>query len=71
MSSAVEIAGREMITCQEAARIYGCTMGYIRRLARDGKLTAQSVGPMWFVDKSELLQAKRLCGSKAKGFAAG
>jgi len=37
MGTTLQIDGRTLITCQDAARLYGCTMGYMRRLARDGR----------------------------------
>ena len=30
--------GTKMIDCREAARRYGCTMRYIRKLALEGKM---------------------------------
>jgi excisionase family DNA binding protein len=70
MSTTLQLNGRDMVTCQEAARLYGCTMSYIRRLARDGRITSLTLGRTWLVDKSEVSELRRASGHMAKGFGA-
>ena len=66
------IDGREYMTCCEAARVYGCTMGYIRQQARAGKLAAVQIGRTWVVAADEIRRMKREgAGGMAKGFAPG
>jgi excisionase family DNA binding protein len=70
--------GRKMISCRDAAREYGCTMGYIRRMVRDGRLEHEFVGRMYFVNADSLKRlasrASKETGRKkkrAEGFKAG
>lgn len=70
MSTTLKIDGRTLITCQDAARLYGCTMGYMRRLARDGRIYAQMVGRTYLVDATEVQKIAEAGGQMAKGFAA-
>ncbi|MFC8724307.1 helix-turn-helix domain-containing protein [Streptomyces bacillaris] len=37
------------ISTAEAARELGCSEGYVRRLARAGRLRGRKVGPIWLV----------------------
>ena len=67
---ALKIDGRTLVTCQEAARLYGCTMGYVRRLARDGRVHATTVGRTWFVDRDEVMRIAQESGHMARGFVA-
>jgi excisionase family DNA binding protein len=61
---------RTLITCQDAAKLYGCTMGYIRRLARDGRVFGQLIGRTYLVDAAEVKKLAASGGKLAKGFAA-
>lgn len=56
--------GRRLISCREAAEAYGCTMSYIRRLARLGRLETEEVGGSYVFDETEV---KRLAAQAAKG----
>jgi len=56
-------SGRSMIGCREAAEAYGCTMSYIRRLARDGRLDTEMVGGSYVFDEA---QVRRLAAKAAK-----
>ncbi len=55
--------GRKLISCREAAEAYGCTMSYIRRLARLGRLEHEEVGGTYVFDEAEV---KRLAAQAAK-----
>lgn len=57
-------SGRRMISCRKAAETYGCTMSYIRRLARSGRLDAEEIGGSYVFDEA---QVKRLAAQAAKG----
>ena len=70
MANALTIDGRSLITCQDAAKLYGCSMGYIRRLARDGKVFAATVGRTYLVDRAELKKLASQGGYMSKGFTA-
>lgn len=61
---------RTLITCQDAAKLYGCTMRYIRKLAQDGRIYSQSVGRAYLVDAAEIKKLAAAGGSMSKGFAA-
>jgi excisionase family DNA binding protein len=56
--------GRKLISCREAAEAYGCTMSYIRRLARLGRLQTEEVGGCYFFEEADV---KRLAAQAAKG----
>ena len=56
--------GRKMISCREAAEAYGCSMRYIRKLAKDGKVASEVVGGAYMVAADEV---RRLAGRKAAG----
>lgn len=70
MATTFTIDGRTLITCQDAAKLYGCSMGYIRRLARDGKIFAATIGRTYLVDRSELKRLASQGGYMSKGFVA-
>ncbi len=55
--------GRRMISCRQAAAEYGCTMGYIRRMAREGRVEHEFVGRMYLVNAESL---KRLASQASK-----
>lgn len=66
------INGRDYVTCCEAAKAIGCTMGYIRQQARSGRLRAVQIGRTWVVDAAEIRRMKRDgAGGMAKGFSPG
>lgn len=56
--------GRKLISCREAAEAYGCTMSYIRRLARLGRLETEEVGGSYVFDEAEV---RKLASQAAKG----
>lgn len=56
--------GRKLLSCHDAAELYGCSMRYMRRLARDGKVGSETVGGAYFVSESDV---KRLKAEVAKG----
>lgn len=56
-------SGRKMIGCREAAEAYGCSMRYIRRLAKDGRLETELVGGSYLFDEA---QVRRLAAQAAK-----
>jgi hypothetical protein len=56
--------GRRMISCREAAEAYGCSMSYIRRLARLGRLETEEVAGSYVFDEADV---KRLASQAAKG----
>lgn len=63
------IGGREYLTCREAARLYGCTMGFIRSQARSGRLEAMQIGRTWVIDAAQIRSIAKSDGKKmAKGF---
>ena len=71
-------SGRKLLSCREAAQEYGCSMAYIRRLAREKKLEQESIGGTYFVTAVSLrrLAAKAEKGTgrarkRAEGFKAG
>lgn len=58
--------GRKLISCRQAAETYGCTMRYIRRLAKDGKLETELVGGSYLFDEAAVKALAALAG-KAEG----
>lgn len=57
-------SGRRWISCREAAEAYGCTMSYIRRLARLGRLEPEEVGGRYVFDEADV---RRVAAQAAKG----
>jgi excisionase family DNA binding protein len=70
MATELTSGERTLITCQQAARLYGCTMGYIRRLARDGRIHSQMMGRTYLLDADEVRRMASGDKKLAKGFAA-
>ncbi len=56
--------GRKMLSCHDAAKLYGCSMRYMRRLAMDGKVASESIGGAYFVSEADV---KRLKAQVDKG----
>ena len=56
--------GRKLMSCREAANAYGCTMSYIRRLARLRRIESEEVGGCYFFEEGDV---KRLAAQAAKG----
>lgn len=46
--------GRNLITCNEAAEIYGCGMRYIRKLVAAGRVHAVLVGRGYLVSEEDV-----------------
>lgn len=42
-----------------AARQLGCSEGYVRRLARSGRLQGRRLGPVWLVDEAAIVARRR------------
>jgi excisionase family DNA binding protein len=70
--------GTKMIDCREAAKRYGCTMRYIRKLALEGKLPHKVIGgaylfPIEAVDavRKEAARGEGRHRKRAEGFRAG
>jgi excisionase family DNA binding protein len=64
MSPLTDDSGRVLISCREAAEIYGCGMRYIRRLVTDGRLHCVEVGRTYMVAEAEV---RELAGRDAEG----
>lgn len=58
--------GRTWICCREAAEEYGCSMSYIRRLARAGRLDTDVLAGGYVFDKAQVRQLAAEA-AKAKG----
>jgi excisionase family DNA binding protein len=57
-------AGRRMLSCAQAAKEYGCTMRYIRKLAQTGRIPFEVVGGTYMVPADEV---RKLSKRKATG----
>jgi hypothetical protein len=65
-------SGKEMGTCAEAAKAYGCGMSYMRRLAREGRVpTEEHAGSWWFDLEAVRSLAGRNDGGRLKKRATG
>jgi excisionase family DNA binding protein len=42
------------ITARQAASHLACSPGFVRRLARSGRLKGHKAGPVWLIDKASL-----------------
>ncbi|ARI56648.1 hypothetical protein A6E92_22190 [Streptomyces sp. S8] len=47
------------ISTADAARELGCSEGYVRRLARAGRLQGRKVGPVWLVAEAAIVAPER------------
>jgi excisionase family DNA binding protein len=47
--------GDEWLTVREAAKLSGYDPEHVRRLVRDGKVTARKVSIVWLLDRKSLL----------------
>lgn len=56
--------GRRMVSCREAAQEYGCTMRYLRALAKQGRVNTEMVGGAYLFDLQEV---RRLANRDADG----
>lgn len=68
--------GRRMVSCREAAQEYGCTMRYLRALAKQGRVHTEFVGGAYLFDLDEVrrLASRKVGGRERKrseGFQAG
>lgn len=70
--------GRKLLTCRDAAEKYGCSMRYIRKLAKDGQVYAEMVAGSYMVSEADLASRKAKVAKgkgrhkpKAQRFAAG
>ena len=53
-----------MLSCREAAEMYGCSMRYIRKLAKDVTIASEVVGGAYMVAADDV---RRLSGRKSEG----
>ena len=60
----------EFITVREAAKLTDYTAEYVRRLARENRITHQKVGPIVLVSKTDLLRHKEEQDARREGYAA-
>lgn len=64
--------GLKMLPCREAAELYGCSMGYIRELARKGRVRSEMKGHTYFVSAEDIRTlAKRKDGGRRRKRAQG
>lgn len=56
--------GRQMVDVRTAAKRYDCSMTYIRRLAREGRIGSELVAGSYMVCLPQVLE---LAGRKSKG----
>jgi hypothetical protein len=60
-------SGRELVPCSEAAEAYGCTMSYMRRLARDERVRTEEHAGIWWFDIEDVRKlASRTDGGRKK-----
>lgn len=60
--------GQRLLSCRQAAEAYGCSMNYIRRLARLGRIRSEIVGGTYFVRADEVrkMAARKTTGREKK-----
>lgn len=56
--------GREMVSCSDAAEAYGCTMSYMRRLARKDRVRTEEHAGVWWFDIEDV---RKLAGRTEGG----
>ena len=60
-------SGRELVPCSEAAEVYDCTMSYMRRLAREGRVRTEEHAGIWWFDIEDVRKlASRPDGGRKK-----
>lgn len=50
--------GRKLLSCREAAERYGCSMRYIRKLAKDGTIYSETVAGSYMVSAEDVARIK-------------
>lgn len=58
--------GRKLLSCHDAAKKYGCSMRYIRRLAKDGEIYSETVAGSYMVAEDDVAKRKARV-AKGKG----
>jgi predicted nucleic acid-binding protein len=58
---------RRLCLTREAAEIYGCTMGRLRQMARDGQVWSEKAGPRALAFDADELEALAAARDKARG----
>ena len=56
--------GQKLLSCHDAAKRYGCSMRWIRRLAKAGKVYSEMVAGSYMVSEADVAKLK---ASTAKG----
>lgn len=59
MRSHIIIAGMEHVSVDEAAKMTGYSIFYLRRLLRQNKIKAQKKGTMWWIEVESLQEYKK------------
>jgi predicted transcriptional regulator len=59
-------SGRKMLSCRDAAKKYSCSMRYIRRLAKEGKIYSETVAGSYMVSEADVA-ARKARVAKGKG----
>ncbi len=54
MIDQVQVIMTDWISVKEAAEISGYSIPYVQKLARQGKITAERKGPMYWIDRASL-----------------
>lgn len=54
----IELKGKNMVDAQTLADKLGVTIFHIRRLARDGDLTATKLGKRWWFDLDQAIEER-------------
>ena len=59
-------SGRKLLSCRDAAKKYGCSMRYIRKLAKDGEIYSETVAGSYMVAEDDVAKRKATV-AKGKG----
>lgn len=68
--------GRKLVSCADAARDYGCSMRWIRQLAKEGRIYRELICGAYMVDPNDVhkLSVRKATGrlrKRSTGFKAG
>lgn len=50
--------GRKLLSCRDAAKKYGCSMRYIRKLAKDGEIYSEVMAGSYMVAEADVAARK-------------
>lgn len=70
MTHEIKIDGKPYLTCNAAAQLCACSMGYLRRLAREQRIPAVEIGRTWLLEQEGVEILAKSTSKMRSGFVA-